>query len=163
MQTKMEVSLYIIILLLTLTSCSNRPMSKSKDCDCCIDTYTNFSEALNCILQTQDKKSTSDQRLLLIAIVNSEVKKNQKLGWDIIKDTNIISIARQNYLLITIDQNNFQLPIGLRAPEFLEILNRHIDELFFVITNRDLYPFADWTENERKDLIIDRLKVGNGP
>jgi hypothetical protein len=103
-----------------------------------------------------------DNRLFLFAFANKDVKSKQNSGWNIIKDQDIINVAKRNYVLIIVDPKNVTSKKQL-SDELLEITESHKDNLFFVITNQELYPFADWTESEEKELIIDRLDVGMGP
>jgi len=75
------------------------------------------------------------------------------------QDNEIIKEAKRRYLLIILESSNADMP----NPELTNVIANHKEDLFFVITNQALYPFADWTSNENKEYIIDRLKVGNGP
>jgi hypothetical protein len=109
-------------------------------------------------LKNDPAKSTSDDRLLLIAFVTKDIKVKQEAGWNIIGDQQIIKLAKQKYLLITLDENKFQGP-----SELLTLIRKHKNRPFFVIVNQALYPFADWAPDENKDYIISRLSNGNGP
>ena len=158
----MKDMFYMLIILFTLASCGMHE-HKYEVCNCCQKTYTNIDSAMKCILQTRDNSTTADERLFLIAFVSKDVEANQKLGWNIIKDQDVVNIAKQNYLLITVDVNNIQIPKNQRVSELKEIIKKHKEEFFFVITNQALYPFADWTISEKKEIIVGRLRIGNGP
>lgn len=159
----MKKYFHILILFFVLTSCGIMTSHKKTACNCCDKSYTNIDSAMNCILQTPDTLTTADDRLFLIAFVNKDVEANQKLGWNILKDPDIINTARRNYLLIILDVNQIKILKDQTTPELIEKIKGHKEPLFFVIANQALYPFADWTINEKKDFIIGRLEVGNGP
>lgn len=156
----MRKILFILVVLLIHTNCSR----KYEVGVCCDKTYTNIEKALSCFEKTNyGKKTTSDNRLLLLAFVNENIKKHQNMGWGILNEKEVIEIAKQNYLLIILDVNQFQIPKGQDAKELLNRIKNHNNPLFFVITNSVLYPFAEWNSNEQKDVIVNRLQVGNGP
>lgn len=156
----MKKILYLFIILFTQANCTDR----KKVGKCCDESYSSIDNALACYSHTNDGNGTSsDERLFLLAFVNKNIETNQKLGWNIIKDQDIINVAKQNYLLITLDVNHFKIPEGQNAPELMETINSNKDSLFFVIVNSALHPFADWNSKEQKDIIIDRLQIGNGP
>jgi hypothetical protein len=159
----MKMTIYISILLLALTSCGVKTSDKNTIGICCDKTYTNIDSALNCFSRTSNNPTGYDERLLLIAFVNKDIKANQNLGWDILKDEEIINVAKQKYLLITLDINQTNIPKDQNAPELLEIIKSNKDKTCFVITNSALYPFGNWTADEKKDEIISRLEIGNGP
>jgi hypothetical protein len=62
-----------------------------------------------------------------------------------------------------LDVNDVVFPNGQDGNELLRTIKGHNETIFFVIANQALYPFANWTENEKKDVIIERLRVGIGP
>lgn len=101
--------------------------------------------------------------MLLFAFIATDLENNQRANWDIIKDQDIIDVAKRNYLLITLNPNNFAFSKGQQSDELMETVKGHKESLFFVIANQALFPFADWTEEEAKDIIIERLEVGIGP
>ncbi|MBF9140530.1 hypothetical protein [Hymenobacter properus] len=127
-------------------------------CDCCDTTYTSIKAANNCLLASGSPKTTVDNRLLLIAFVTNNIKANQKLGWNIIGDNQIINIAKRQYLLVTLDANNFQ-----GSTELSELIAKYKNTSFFVITNQSLYPFGSWTTADNKEFVISQLVTGNGP
>lgn len=156
---------YILILFLGLTCGCIRSSSRGKVCLCCIKTFTSIDSARYCIEQTPIQETSSDPRLFLIAFVNKDREAKQKAGWSIIKDQEIVNLAKriQNYLLITLDSKDFIISHGQEAPDIVEEINKQKEEIIFIIANQALVPFSVWTENESKNIIIDRLYVGNGP
>ena len=159
----MKTTFYISILLLASTSCGVKVSDKNTAGVCCDKTYTNIDSALNCFSRTSNNPSGYDERLLLLAFVNKDIKANQSLGWGILKDEEIINLAKRKYLLTILDINQINIPKDQNAPELIEIIKSNKDKMFFVITNSALYPFGNWLGDEKKDLIIDRLEIGNGP
>ena len=99
----------------------------------------------------------------MFAFVSSDVEKNQKKGWTILNDPDIIEIAKRDYVLIILDVNKINLPPDMETKEFQEVINSQGEETFFVVTNRVLYPFRDFTLNTNKDKIISDLGLGEGP
>lgn len=154
---------YLFAILFALTSCRLKTSTQTKVCDCCNVTYSNIDSAKNCIVFKPVKQSSVDERLFLIAFVRKDKAAYQKKGWNILSDQDIINIAKQKYLLIILNVTEIQNSKVQQQPELHKIIDRHHEELFFVITNQVLYPFADWTNEENKLTIIDRLQVGNGP
>ncbi len=108
-------------------------------------------------------KTSAEQRHFLFAFVSKDVKKYQELGWKIIDDKDIVSIAKERYLLIIQDINQIAFPKQLDASVLLAKIKDRKNEPYFVIANQALYPFSDWTINENKDIIIERIEVGIGP
>lgn len=160
-QTKMNARTpsWLLKMLLVLGCCSCSFLSHQPHiCNCCAATYTNINSAQNCLLATVPTHSSADNRLLLIAFFDKDIKANQELGWHILHDQEIIKAAKRNYLLVTLDVNDFK-----GSPELLAIIRKHKKRPFFVIVNQALYPFADWAVDEDKDYIISRLSNGNGP
>lgn len=157
----MKAVVLLFIVLMTV-SCANNN-ANYEACHCCQSTYSTIDSAFTCISANPIMNSTSDNRLLLFAFVNGEIKANQEKGWNIITDEEIVQIARRDYLLITIDKNSVLNPKNNLPPEFISVIKYYNEDLFYVITNQALYPFADWTADEDKDIIVDRLRVGNGP
>jgi hypothetical protein len=151
------------LLLFALTSCIIAQSDKRTTCGCCDLSHTSIDNALNCISRDSNNATTVDNRLFLFAFVNEDLKKHQDEGWNILKDQDIINVAKRNYLLIILNRSDTVFPKGHEGHELLKTIESHDETLFFVITNQVLYPFADWTEKERKDIIIDRLRVGSGP
>ncbi len=162
-KTGMKHIFNFFVIFFTLTSCCLRTSTQTKICDCCNITYSSIDSAMNCILKNPITQSSAVNRLFLIAFVRKDEVPYQKIGWNILKDKDIINIAKQNYLLIILNVAEIQNSHVQHPSELYEIINRHNEELFFVITNQVLYPFSDWTERENKNTIIDKLQVGNGP
>jgi hypothetical protein len=159
----MKTMLIRFLLLFSLTSCSIAQSDKRAICNCCDLSYTSIDSALSCSSRNPDNATTADNRLFLFAFVNKDLKKHQDASWNIIKDQDIINVTKRNYLLIILDGNGIVLPKGHKGNELLKTIEIHDETLFFVIANQALYPFADWSEGEKKDIIIDRLRVGAGP
>ncbi|MBV1924357.1 MAG: hypothetical protein KUG68_10065, partial [Flavobacteriaceae bacterium] len=89
---------------------------------------------------------------------------SNKNDWNIINDDEIISIGKRNYLLITLAKKESEFLNKNGTSELLDIIKTHQNEdLFFVVVNQALYPFANWNDKERKEVIIDKLEIGNGP
>lgn len=149
-----RTALYIIILF-SLTSCNDFPTNVS--CECCEQTFTSIDSALKCGSNPAHYKS------LLFAFVSSDIETNQKKGWTILKDPHIIEIAKRDYILIIVDSKRINLPQDKDTKEFQNIINQQGHETFFVVTNRVLYPFRDFTLKTDKDKIIGDLGLGEGP
>lgn len=145
----------LFFLIILFTGWKDKP---TPICDCCEITYKNIPDALKCISENP-RESSYDNRLLLLAFTDSNID-----DWNIINDTEIISIAKRNYLLITLPQTESDFLNKNGTPELLNIIkNYRSEDLFFVIVNQAFYPFADWNGSEKKEVIIDRIKIGNGP
>ena len=120
--------------------------------------FTNLDSALN-----SHHKSNSN-RLLLIALVSEQVGMHQQLGWNILKDHDIISTAKSEYDLVIVDQASIDLPKDGSVQEFGNILKANKQMLYFVVVaDGGLYPFRQFTLQEEKQSIIDDLEVGIGP
>jgi len=157
----MRFLVFVFIVSLTLSNCGK---GKTSVCDCCEETYREIKDALYCIHENNISGTTSDNRLLLFAVVNRDIEKYQELEWNILNDEDVISTAKKNYLLIILDVNEIPQIKENNNAEFLQTIDRHKNEsLFFIITNQALYPFGDWRSNEEKSIIIDRMQIGNGP
>jgi hypothetical protein len=150
------------LLFFSLASCGVVQSDKRTVCNCCDTTYTNIDSALNCI-SLNPSNETNDNRLFLFAFAATDLENNRNADWDIIKDQDIIDAAKRNYLLIILDPKDIAFSKEQQADELIETIKGHRENLFFVITDQALYPFAEWTETERKDIIIERLEVGIGP
>lgn len=145
----MKSMLARVILYLFLTGCGTVQSDKIVNCSCCETSFTSIDSAFNCISQSTDTSTKVDNRLFLFAFANKDVKSKQNSGWNIIKDQDIINVAKRNYVLIIVDPKNVTSKKQL-SDELLEITESHKDNLFFVITNQELYPFADWTDYSGK-------------
>jgi hypothetical protein len=148
-------TLFFIIILFSLTGCSYLP--KNVRCECCERTFTNIDSALKCGSDPTNYKS------LLFAFVSSDVETNQKKGWTILNDPDIIEIAKRDYVLIIIDAKKINLLSDKDTKELQEIINSQGQETFFVVTNRVFYPFRDFTLKTNKDKVISDLGLGEGP
>lgn len=159
------IKLIIPIICLIEFSCGVYLNQKAIVCNCCENTYTSIEDAMNCIKQYPIMNTKADNRLLLFAVINKDIKAQQDLSWNIINDQDIIRVAKQNYLLITLEASElFVIEYNKESSELRETINSYKDEsLFFVITNQALLTFADWDSDENKDKIIDYLNIGNGP
>ena len=159
----MKITFQILMLLFCFTSCGVITSNKNNICKCCDKSFTNLDSAINCLVKTPDEKLLTDYRLFLFAFVTKDLKKYQELGWNIFNDQEIISTAKQRYLLIIQDINRITFPNQMDASLLIKTIKNHKGEPYFVITNGALNPFAEWTSSEQKDIIIERLEVGNGP
>ncbi|MFP2996249.1 hypothetical protein ABN763_10065 [Spongiivirga sp. MCCC 1A20706] len=150
----MKKCLIFTALLSLLTCCIEK---RRTPCDCCENVYLNIDDALKCI-DKNPRKTSNDDRLFLIAITDS---KNQ--SWNLIKDRDIISNAKRNYLLIV--ANKSEISSHEKATQEIQDLIKKYDEeeSYFIVANQAMYPFADWGENESKNEIISALQIGSGP
>ncbi len=154
--------IYLFSLSFILTNCVN--ISNDKVGTCCDKIYTNIDSAINCLSRTKDGNgTTTDERFLLIAFVEKDLEVNQKLGWDIIKDPDIVKTVKKNYALVILDANQYKILNDDCSYNIAEIIEKTHDRTIFVIINQALCVFGDWTLNDDKESIIERLQVGNGP
>ncbi len=143
-----------IIMVSFIYGCNEKSMAP---CDCCENAYVNIDDAFRCI-EDNPRKTSYDERLFLIAFTNSK-----NLGWGIIKDPDILSVAKRNYLLVIANKNEIKSN-NITTPELKDLIEKYKgQESFFIVANQALYPFRDWNENESKERIISELKLGNGP
>ncbi len=160
----MKTTFYISILLLALTNCGVKTSDKNTFCACCDKTYTNVDDALKCLNTTVDGNgTTADERLILIAYANKDLETNQKLGWGIIKDQDIVKTAKRNYALVILDADQYKILNDSCTNDKHEDLKKYKGKTFFIIANRALCVFGHWTLDDKKDDIIYRLEIGNGP
>ncbi|MBL7896330.1 MAG: hypothetical protein JNK50_13620 [Bacteroidia bacterium] len=158
----MKKIFYLFSLSFNLTNCGNN--SHDKVGTCCDKTYSNVDSAINCLSRTVDGNgTTADERLILIAFVDKDLGANQKLGWDIIKDPDIVKTAKRNYALVILDADQYKILNDDCSNNIAETIEKTHDKTIFVIANQALCVFGDWTLNDDKESIIDRLQVGNGP
>lgn len=158
----MKKTLYFLSLFFILTNCGLN--SNDKVGTCCDKPYTNVDSAINCFSRTVDgNRTTTDERLILIAFVHKDLEANQKLGWDIIKDPDIVKTAKRNYSLVILDANQYKILNEDCSYNIAETIEKNQDKIFFVITNQALCVFGDWTLDDDKESIIERLGVGSGP
>jgi hypothetical protein len=159
---EIKTTFYTLIIFLVLTNCNS--VDKNAIGICCDKTYTNVDDALKCLSQTNDGNgTTTDERLLLIAFVDKDVEANQKLGWDIIKDQDIIKEAKRKYALVIVDVNQYKIPDNDCAFYMVESIRKNSGKTFFVIANQLQCWFGDWTLADNKESVIQDLGVGNGP
>ena len=131
---------------------------------CCDKTYTNVDDAIKCLSQTNDGKGTTiDERLLLIAFVYKYIEANRKLGWDIIKDPEIIREAKRKYALVIVDRNQYKIPDNDCRSPIAERIEKNSGKTFFIIANPEQCWFGDWSLEDDKDWIIQQLANGIGP
>ena len=158
----MKKTLYILTLLFGLTNCNINDKTIVRTC--CDKTYINVDDAINCLSQTDDGDGTAiDDRLLLLAFVTKDIETNQKLGWDIIKDPDIIKEAKKKYALVILDANQYKIPDNDCASYMTESLKNNSGKTFFVIANQVQCWSGDFTLDRDKESIIIRLGEGNGP
>ena len=153
----MKTIFNILISLLALTSCNVLTTNKETNCTCCDKVYYDIDSALKCGSNPNDYKS------LLFAFVYSDFEKNQQLGWSILKDQDVINAAKRDYILIIIDPNKITIPDNTDNKEFNDIIKQKHNETYFVVTNRVLYPFREFTLQTNKGKIIDDLSLGEVP
>lgn len=138
--------------------------TQEKLCNCCDKSFTDINSAITCFEKTKSENETSsDSRLLLIAFVDKDIKANQKLGWQIIKDPEIIEEAKKNYALVIIDSKEYKTLNHQCHSLNFEHQNKDKGKPYFVIANQALCIFGIWTLSDDKELIIDRLGIGDGP
>ncbi|MBL7911306.1 MAG: hypothetical protein JNJ41_09660 [Bacteroidia bacterium] len=100
---------------------------------------------------------------MLIAFVDKDLEANQKLGWNIIKDEEIINTAKRNYALVITDINKYKIPNNDCSSYMTECFKNNSGKTFFVIANQAQCWCRDWTLEDKKESIIENLEVGNGP
>lgn len=149
-----QLTIYISLLLILETSCNN---STSSDTNSAGTTFSNIDSALNYC------KKTSEYKSLLFAFVTKDVESNQKLGWAVLGDNDVIATAKKDYVLIIIDPTKIALPNNSDTKEFHEILKMDKEYPYFVVTNHVFYPFRQFTLKTDKETIIDKLRIGEGP
>jgi hypothetical protein len=148
-----QLTIYILLLLFLQTSCN----STNSDTDNASATFTNIDSALNYC------KHSSEYKSLLFAFVTKDIDSNQKLGWAILGDKDVIATAKNDYVLIIIDPTKIVLPNNSDTQEFHEILKMNKEYPYFVVTNHVFYPFRQFTLKTDKEKIIDELRIGEGP
>jgi len=162
MTLNIKNTLYILTIFLGLTNCNSA--DEYKVGTCCDKTYTNVDDAIKCLSQTNDgNRTTADERLLLIAFVDKNLKANRKLGWKIIKDPEIIMEAKRKYALVIVDRIQYKIPDSECSSPIAERIEKNSGKTFFIIANRGQCWFGDWTLEDDKDWIIQKLGVGIGP
>lgn len=150
----MNKSILITVIVAFLYGCNQKSIDP---CDCCVNTYVNINDAFKCI-EENPRKTSYDDRLFLIVFTDSKKK-----GWEIIEDTDILSVAKRNYLLVAGNKNEIN-SYNETTPELKDLIKKYEgQETFFIVVNQALYPFRDWDENESKKRIISELRLGNGP
>jgi hypothetical protein len=147
-----QLTIYISLLLILQTSCN----SASSDTDSANATFTNIDSAINYCKQSSEYKS------LLFAFVTKDINSNQKLGWAILGDKDVIATAKRDYVLIIIDPTKISLANNSDTKEFHTFLMDK-DYPYFVVTNHVFYPFRQFTLKTDKETIIDELRIGEGP
>ena len=125
--------------------------------DCSRQAFTNIDTALKCDADPTGYKS------LLFALVSKDVEKYEKAGWNILNDEDVINTAKKDYVLIIIDPLHINLSKQNTPKEFLDIIKQARHEPYFVVTNRAFYPFREFALSEKKEDIIDELRIGEGP
>lgn len=151
----MRKFLFVIFLISLIVACNNKP---NPVCNCCEITYKYIEDALKCI-DDNPRETSYDNRLLLLAFTDSNTA-----GWNLIKDSEIIAVAKRDYLLVTLNKTESAFLYKEGPSELINVMQKHQDEkLFFIVANRALFPFRDWNESEPKKSIIDKLGIGDGP
>ncbi|MES2654811.1 MAG: hypothetical protein V4620_04430 [Bacteroidota bacterium] len=150
----MKTLIYIITgVFFLLTACTT---TQTKD-NCNNRVYYSIDSALNCGSDPKYYKS------FLFALVSKDMESNKKLGWDILKDKDIIEIAKRDYVLIIIDPSDIKLNHDSIPNEFADIIKQKREDTYFVVTNRVFYPFRQFYLSENKERIINELGLGEGP
>lgn len=156
--------IYFILLVPLLSGCLiNLVYTKYTICDCCKTVYNDIKSAEKCISDNPNTKRTSDNRLFLLAYVNKDVKAYQDLGWDIITDEKVRKTAQRDCLLIILEKKHINHTEEWVQEEHNDVIDKHNEELFFVLANQSLVPLTSWNNDDDKRMIIDDIEVGNGP
>ena len=98
---------------------------------------------------------------MLIAFVKKDVEANQKLGWGIINDPDIVIKAKRYYALVILDANQYGILNEECSYNIPDILQEHLDKTVFIITNQGIngrwLPGEDLISIKRnnKNLIYD--------
>jgi hypothetical protein len=111
----------------------------------------------------QTNETKAEEKLLLIAFVTQNLEANQRLGWKIINDNDIINKAKKKYDLVILDINNYKIPNNGCASNIKKDIEKNRGENFFVIANRSQCWFSTWKISDKKQSVIEKLGVGNGP
>ena len=149
----MRKLLSLIILVIFLYGCIKKSIPP---CNCCETAYAQIDDALGCIAKNPQKTS-NDNRLLLLAVTNSNEK-----SWNLIGDPEVVTFAKRNYLLVVLDVDGFNGYDDV-TPELKNLIKKYEEEeLFYIVVNQALYPFRDWDGKESKERIIRELLVGDG-
>lgn len=143
----------ITAVFLVLTSCNINKTSNT----CNKRVYYTIDSALKC------SEGSMEHRPLLFALVCEDADSNKKLGWDILKDKDIIASAQRDYVLIIIDPEDIKIDKDSIPKEFADIIKYTRQEPYFVVTNNAFYPFRQFYLHEDKEWIINELGVGLGP
>lgn len=152
---------FYCLILLGVTSCGL--IRKPKICDCCETTYISFKDVINCINKKAFSDTGYDPRLFLFHFVDGNIKLKQNLGWKLLEDSELIKIAKRNYLLIILDKNNFNIPGNLDKTKLTKVIKNNENREFFVISDSNLNIWSTWSMKDKKETIIEKLGVGNGP
>jgi hypothetical protein len=153
----MRALFFTITIFFILTSCDSLVRVEPIEDNCTVQTFTNIDSALKCSEDPKNYKS------LLFALISKDVEKYEKAGWNIFKDKDIINTAKKDYVLIIIDPLHINLSKQNTPKEFLDIIKQARHEPYFVVTNRAFYPFREFALSEKKENIIEELRVGLGP
>ena len=151
----MRTLLLTIIAFFILTGCSST--SREEKDSCSKQAFTNIDSALKCGGGPKNYKS------LLFILVDRDLERYQELGWNALKDEDIIKTAKRDYVLIVIDPTKVNLTSQDTPQEFIDIIKRQKATPYFVVTNRVLYPFREFDLSVDKEKIIDDLRIGEGP
>ena len=149
----MKVFLLAVLPVFIVASCGSR----QADVLTVGKIYTNLDSAI------KDNEKVDSKRPLLIALVSKQVEQYQQLSWNILRDQEVILVAKRNYDLVIADENQINLPKG-SAQEFADIIKKQkAIPYFVVVADAGLYPFRQFSLQTDKASIVDDLKVGIGP
>lgn len=153
--------LFTGISAIALAACST---SGAKNGTCCEKAYMDPEDALSCFSHTNDgNHNSSDERMLLIAFVEKDLKAHQKLSWNLIKDEDIRKLAKLSYALVILDTSRYGILNDSCTSLTGAIISQQKSDIVFVLANQAKCPFSYWTLQDDKETILDRLSVGNGP
>ena len=140
----MKNLLLFLIPIIFFTSC--HPKKKEKVGICCEKTYANVDDAWECFSQTASTENTHDDRVLLVAFVDKNLEKNQNLGWNIIKDPEIIKEAKRKYALVIIDKSETKnFPNERLVQSVKEHFKQNSEKPIFFGINSLKHHFNEWT------------------
>ena len=74
----------------------------------------------------------------LLRLFSKDVEANQKSGWGIIKDTDIVNIAKRNYVLVILDAKQYKTFNDSCSNYTPFDLKKHEGKPFFIIANQAL-------------------------
>jgi hypothetical protein len=140
-----------LIFLLFLCNCSSDEHLNQQDKKRSSKIYTDLNSAI--------KQAKTCNKLLLITITNGEKDINACVS--LIQDKDIMYEILRKYVVVFLKFDEINA-----LENSFEESNRAIpssDKPLFIISNTALYFFGQLTLDDKKDFIIERLGVGDGP